>query len=183
MGGVPEALPREVTHRGPASSDAGKVVGRANANSAPALPATPPDERIPVLQLVAEQEKPPRRASTSAEQDACRDTWAAYVEAHVDRYGVEPVRNAKVSAAIKAFVRRVGGQEAPGIARYYVGHCSAYYARRCHDTGAMLADAEKLRTEWATQRQVTGVTARQQERAGTMLSVVNRILAERGATG
>jgi len=159
------------------------VVGRARANSAPAVPATPPDERIPVLQLVAEQEKPPRRASTSAEQDACRDTWAAYVEAHVDRYGVEPVRNAKVSAAIKAFVRRVGGQEAPGIARYYVGHCSAYYARRCHDTGAMLADAEKLRTEWATQRQVTGVTARQQERAGTMLSVVNRILAERGATG
>jgi hypothetical protein len=97
---------------------------------------------------------------------------------------VPPVRNAKVSSAIKAFVRRVGQDEAPDVARYYLSHCSAYYAKRCHDTGAMLADAEKLRTEWATKRQVTGVAARQQERAGTMLAAVNRILAERGeATG
>lgn len=45
----------------------------------------------------------------------------------------------------------------------------------------MQQDAEKLRTEWATQRQVTGVAARQQERAGTMRSAVDRILAKREA--
>lgn len=151
---------------------------------APDKPATAPAEVAPVLQLVVEAPKPRKqRAATSPEQEACRATWDAYTEAYADRYGVEPVRNAKVSASIKAFVRRVGHHEAPGIARYYLSHCSAYYAKRCHDTGAMLADAEKLRTEWATQRQVTGVTARQQERAGTMLSVVNRILAERGEAG
>ena len=129
--------------------------------------------------------KPPAKQqqaeSTSAEQEACRATWAAYADAYEQRYGVAPIRNAKVNAAIKGFTRRVGSDESPGVARYYLQHQDAFYARKCHDTGLMHQDAEKLRTEWATQRQVTGVTARQQERAGTMLSAVDRILAKREA--
>ena len=115
-------------------------------------------------------------------QAACRATWVAYSGAYLDRYGVEPVRNAKVNAAIKGFTRRIGADESPDVARYYVWHADAYYARKCHDAGAMLADAEKLRTEWATKRQVTGVSARQQERSGTMCNAVDRILAKREAT-
>lgn len=129
--------------------------------------------------------KPPAKQqqaeSTSAEQEACRATWAAYADAYEQRYGVAPIRNAKVNAAIKGFTRRVGADESPGVARYYLQHQDAFYARKCHDAGLMQQDAEKLRTEWATQRQVTGVTARQQERAGTMLSAVDRILAKREA--
>ena len=129
--------------------------------------------------------KPPAKQqqaeSTSAEQEACRATWAAYADAYEQRYGVAPIRNAKVNAAIKGFTRRVGSDESPGVARYYLQHQDAFYARKCHDAGLMQQDAEKLRTEWATQRQVTGVAARQQERAGTMLSAVDRILAKREA--
>ncbi len=121
-------------------------------------------------------------AKVSREQEACRATWDAYSDAYRDRYGVVPVRNAKVNAAIKGFTRRIGADESPGVARYYLQHADAFYARKCHDVGLMLADAEKLRTEWATQRQVTGVTARQQERTGTMRGVVDRILATRGVT-
>jgi hypothetical protein len=94
---------------------------------------------------------------------------------------VAPIRNAKVNAAIKGFTRRVGADESPGVARYYLQHQDAFYARKCHDAGLMQQDAEKLRTEWATQRQITGVAARHQERAGTMLSAVDRILAKREA--
>ena len=119
--------------------------------------------------------------SASDEQAACRATWAAYSAAYQERYGVQPVRNAKVNAAIKSFTRRIGADESPGVARYYLSHSDAFYARKCHDVGPMLADAEKLRTEWVTQRQVTGITARQQERTGTMRGVVDRILAARGA--
>lgn len=135
--------------------------------------------------LPAPKPKPPakqqRDESTSAEQEACRATWAAYADAYEQRYGVAPIRNAKVNAAIKGFTRRVGADESPGVARYYLQHQDAFYARKCHDAGLMQQDAEKLRTEWATQRQVTGVAARQQERAGTMLNAVDRILAKREA--
>ena len=135
--------------------------------------------------LPAPKPQPPakqqRAESTSAEQDACRATWAAYADAYEQRYGVAPIRNAKVNAAIKGFTRRVGADESPGVARYYLQHQDAFYARKCHDAGLMQQDAEKLRTEWATQRQVTGVAARQQERAGTMLNAVDRILAKREA--
>jgi hypothetical protein len=142
---------------------------------------TPAAEVRPALigELLPAGPEPP--GAPTAEQDACRATWLAYSDAYRERYGVIPVRNAKVNAAIKGFTRRIGADESPGVARYYLSHADAFYARKCHDVGPMLADAEKLRTEWATQRQVTGVTARQQERTGTMRGVVDRILATRGA--
>jgi len=153
-------------------------------------PATPMPAEVdsPAIDgelLPAPKPQPPakqqRDESTSAEQEACRATWAAYADAYEQRYGVAPIRNAKVNAAIKGFTRRVGADESPGVARYYLQHQDAFYARKCHDAGLMQQDAEKLRTEWATQRQVTGVAARQQERAGTMLNAVDRILAKREA--
>ena len=149
------------------------------------MPAEVDSPAIDGKLLPAPKPKPPakqqRDESTSAEQEACRATWAAYADAYEQRYGVAPIRNAKVNAAIKGFTRRVGADESPGVARYYLQHQDAFYARKCHDVGLMQQDAEKLRTEWATQRQVTGVAARQQERAGTMLSAVDRILAKREA--
>ena len=112
-------------------------------------------------------------------QAGCRATWAAYSDAYAERYGVRPVRNAKANAAIKGVVRRLGASESPAVAGFFVGHCDAYYTRRCHDVGLLQADAEKLRTEWATGRAVTSLAARQQERAGTMAGIVNEIIAER----
>ena len=149
------------------------------------MPAEVDSQAIDGELLPAPKPKPPakqqRDESTSAEQEACRATWAAYADAYEQRYGVAPIRNAKVNAAIKGFTRRVGADESPGVARYYLQHQDAFYARKCHDVGLMQQDAEKLRTEWATQRQVTGVAARQQERSGTMLNAVDRILAKREA--
>lgn len=156
-------------------------VEQASADVSSAASPTPAAEIVPAIDV---DFLPPGRrpsAALSAEQAACRATWAAYSDAYQQRYGTAPVRNAKTNAAIKSFTRRIGADESPGVARYYLGHADAFYARKCHDVGPMLADAEKLRTEWATQRQVTGVTARQQERTGTMRNTVDRILAARGA--
>lgn len=124
------------------------------------------------------------RSATAGSHDAalqagCRAAWLAYSDAYAERYAVPPVRNAKANAAIKGFVRRIGVTEAPDVARFFVGHCDAFYARRCHDVGLLQSDAEKLRTEWATGRAVTSLAARQQERAGTMAGIVGEIIAER----
>ena len=126
---------------------------------------------------------PPEKSGPDPEtelQAACRETWRAYSTAFFARYQTEPVRNAKVNSSIKGFVQRVGRSEAPHIAEFYVGHNDAFYIRKCHDPGQLQSDAEKLRTEWATNRKVTSITARQQERVGTMADTVAEILAERG---
>lgn len=97
-------------------------------------------------------------------QAACRETFKAYASAYWDRYQTEPVVNAKVRSLIKQFVQRLPHEEAPLVAAFYVGHQSAFYVRKGHDVGSMLSDAEKLRTEWATNRTVTDTQARQGDR-------------------
>ncbi len=90
-------------------------------------------------------------------QDACKATWRAYRAAFQNRYRTDPVRNAKVSSQIKQFVGRLGYEESPQVADFYVRHNDVFYTKKAHAVGLMLADAEKLRTEWATGRNVADV--------------------------
>jgi phage replication O-like protein O len=76
-------------------------------------------------------------------------TWKAYKDAYFIRYGVDPIRNAKVNGQIAQFIKRVPVNEAPHIASHYVKQ-NGFYADRMHPVDFMLKDAEKLRTEWAT---------------------------------
>jgi len=80
-------------------------------------------------------------------------TWEAYAEAYRTRYQVDPVRNRTVSAMLCKLVDKLGAEEAPLVAAFYVTHRSSWYAEKMHPVNLLLADAEKLRTEWATGRQ------------------------------
>lgn len=91
-------------------------------------------------------------------------TWDAYRDAYAKRYGEPPVRNATVNAKIAQFVSRVGIEDSPGVAAFYLTHNNSYYVQRMHPVGQMLQDAEKLRTEWVTGTRMTGQTAREVER-------------------
>lgn len=86
-------------------------------------------------------------------------TWDAYAAAYQGRYGVLPVRNATVNTQLANLVKRIGAEDAPQVAAFYVGHNSPFYVRRGHVVGALLADAEKLRTEWATNHRIDGGNA------------------------
>ncbi|CAJ4955565.1 Replication protein 15 [Burkholderia pseudomallei] len=105
-------------------------------------------------------------------------TWAAYSEAFVARYGVEPVRNAIVNSQMLHFVERVGVAEAPEIARFFVRHGNGYYVRRSHAVGLLLQDAESLRTQWATQRPVTATEAAMADRTATNANAFAPLIAE-----
>ena len=100
-------------------------------------------------------------------QAACRATWAAYSAAFTTRYSTSPVRNQTVNSQVKALVRRIGFEESPLVAAYYVGLNTAYYVRRGHQIAPLLADAEKVRTEWATNRPVTETRARQLDKTAS----------------
>lgn len=131
--------------------------------------------------ISAKPDQAERAEESSALLEASRAVWRAYSAAYFDRYGTEPVQNVKVRSQVKQFVARIGEAEAPLVAAFYVGHPDAFYTKKLHAFGNALADAEKLRTEWATNRTVTTISARQSERTGTNLAIFNEIMAERTA--
>jgi hypothetical protein len=91
-------------------------------------------------------------------------TWAAYRDAYARRYKTDPVRNAKINGQIKQLVKRLG-KEAPDVAAFYLTHNARFYVEKCHAIGNLLADAEKLRTEWATGRKITNTSAQQADKS------------------
>lgn len=115
--------------------------------------------------------KPRRKAESGP-------TWDAYETAYESRYGEKPLRNATTNSQMAQFIGRVPLDEAPAIATFYVGHQGAWYVQSMHSVAAMLRDSEKLRTEWATKRQVTRTQAQQADRTQSTLNVFGPLIAE-----
>ncbi|OBS07912.1 hypothetical protein [Acidihalobacter prosperus] len=116
-------------------------------------------------------ESPSTAPSTSREKpkSPASLTWEAYAAAYAQRYGAEPVRNAKTNGQCAHLVSRIGADEAPQVARWYVGQ-GGFYAQRCHPMDLLVKDAETLRTRWATNRPVDPAGRRRSddEVAGTL---------------
>lgn len=111
-------------------------------------------------------------------QSACRETWGAYCDAYFRRYQVEPKRNATVNAQIKQFVQRIGFEESPQVAAFYVFNNAAFYVKKMHSVGMLLAEAEKHRTEWATNKRVTDTEARQADKTQAIGGVFQELIEE-----
>jgi hypothetical protein len=62
-------------------------------------------------------------------------------------------------------VDRLGAEEAPLVADFFLTHNDQYYVKKMHPVGLLLQDAEKLRTEWKTGNRMLGTTAVQVERS------------------
>ncbi len=80
-------------------------------------------------------------------------TWAAYSSAYRARYHVDPIRNAAVNGQLAHLVARLGAQEAPLVAAYYLTRNDRWYVDCGHSTDALLRHWQKLRTEWVTTHQ------------------------------
>lgn len=104
--------------------------------------------------------------------------WNSYSDAYYLRYQSEPVRNAKVNGQMAQLVGRLGAQEAPHVAAFFVGHNSQLYVRDMHPVGLLLRDAEKLRTEWATNRQMTATKAQQADKTATNFGAFQGLIEE-----
>ena len=104
--------------------------------------------------------------------------WKAYSEAYAERYGALPVRNATINGLLANFVARIGADEAPDVARFFVGHKHSLYVSAMHAVNLLLRDAEKLRTEWVTKRQVTQTQAAMTDRTQTTLNAFAPMIAE-----
>lgn len=119
---------------------------------------TLPAAALPAAKLKAE----PVDEKETALQLACKNTWAAYSTAYERRYGAKPVRNQSVNSKVKQFVQRIGHEESPLVAAFYVDRVSdSLVVRRVHDVGLLLSGAEGYRTQWAAGSAMTGTRAQQ----------------------
>lgn len=144
--------------------------------------ANPDASRQPVavsLPPVAVNPPEPARKTRAAPADGKgRAVWEAYSAAYMNRYGVEPVRNATVNAKLAQLVDKLGAVEAPHVAAFYVRHDRQQYVVSKHGVSLLLRDAEGLRTDWATRHQTTEQEARQADKTASQGQTWHTLMEE-----
>ena len=73
-------------------------------------------------------------------------------------------------------MQRIGHEEAPGVAAFYLLNNSNWYVNKGHAFKSLLGDAEKIRTEWATGQTMTQTRARQIDQTQANSSVANEAM-------
>lgn len=116
---------------------------------------------VAAAQPTASQELVPLEVVTAKKpKTKTEETWRAYQDGYKVRYGVEPLRNAKVNAQLKQFCERVGYEDAPELMKFYLSINDFWYVKQMHTVGIALADAEKI---VAAYRRGSFVTKREAE--------------------
>ena len=87
--------------------------------------------------------------------------WNAYVSAYLSRYGVEPIRAAKVNSQLSTLIKTVGQDKAIKLASYYLTHNKPIYANNRHSVDLLLKDCAALHTDMMTGNQSFATTAPQ----------------------
>lgn len=123
----------------------------------------------------ASADVPPKKNQRAESKTAA--VWEKYSNAYYAAYGVDPVRNVKVNSQLAQLVDRIGEGEAPFVAEFYVTHKNSYYVRKMHSVDSLLADCEKLRTEWATNTKMTQTKAMQADKTQTNLDAFAPLIA------
>lgn len=160
------------------------AINREENGTAPADSLFPLTDSLNPVSLIPDSSVPPSADSpgkpdaTKKKEPDSAETWRAYSMAYFERYGTEPVRNATTNSLMAGFVKRIGKEESPHVARFFLSHNDAYYNRQLHSLKAMVNDAEKLRTEWATNMQMTSTRALQQDRTQTNYQAFNVLIEE-----
>lgn len=131
-------------------------------------------DHIPEPLTLTPTEKPKPVVTKGTAEKPSIAAWNAYEASYRERYGVSPVRNAKVNGQLARLVERLGA-EASVVAAFYVGHNNALYVRARHPVDLLLQHAEGLRTQWATGRKATTAEAREAERGDELRGQVERV--------
>lgn len=160
------------------------------ANAAPLGGQMPPPNHQLNHQLTVNEPPPP--ASQSVEkvkaipvdeqetelQAACKATWKAYSDAYLRRYKAKPVRNATVNTKVKNFVKRLGYEESPAVAEFYVDRVSErLVVQRMHDVGLLLSGAEGYRTQWIAGTAMTETRAKQADQSQSNFDAADEAMA------
>lgn len=103
--------------------------------------------------------------------------WTAYEEAYRTVYGVDPVRNQQANALMCRLVDKLGAEEAPAVAAFYLSHRNPFYVAKRHPPNLLVQDAEGLRTQWITGCKATRSEIKQAELKDDAREQVKRVEA------
>lgn len=123
---------------------------------------TVPKKRAPRVKVV----KPPSDPSL---------VWARYREAYVARYATDPVRNARVNGQLADLVRRVGVDDALGLAAFFLSSDNNWFVRNQHSVGDMLKNCEGLVVQMRRGQAYTEHQGRAQSDAGALRAQMERL--------
>lgn len=104
--------------------------------------------------------------------------WEAYSAAYTERYGVAPLRNAKVNSLLTQLVDLVGIDDAPAVAAFYLASNRQLYVAATHPLSLLVRDADALRTAWLTNRHATESEARMADRTQARGNVWDQVREE-----
>lgn len=107
------------------------------------------------------------------------ETWKVYCYGYERRYGVPPLRNAKVNGQLKQFCERVGYSEAPAIIAFYLTQNDFWYVKQMHTIGIALAEAEKITAAYRRGAMVTKREADYIDKTSSRNSFIDQILEVR----
>lgn len=124
---------------------------------------------------LARRQRSAQNPATSADDTA--SAWTAYARAFERRYGVPPIRNAKVNGQFAQLAKRLPHADIASVVEFYLGHNDAFYVRSAHPVGLLLRDAEKLHMEWLRGRKITSQDAKEAERIESNLEMWERVSA------
>jgi hypothetical protein len=85
----------------------------------------------------------PKKAAAKKEPAPTTASWEAYSAAYLNRYSIEPLRSAKVNAALSTIVKTVGAEKAPLVMAHYLT-LTGFYAECQHDIGILVRDLQKV---------------------------------------
>lgn len=107
------------------------------------------------------------------------ETWKVYAYGYERRYGVPPLRNAKVNGQLKQFCERVGYAEAPAIIAFYLTQNDFWYVKQMHTIGIALSEAEKITAAYRRGSMVTKREADYIDKTSSRNSFIDQILEVR----
>lgn len=89
--------------------------------------------------------------------------WTSYRDAYVRRYGVEPLRNARVNSQLSTLAKNVGLEDGEKLVEYYLSRSDAFYVNAKHPIDICLTQAQKLVVEMKTGRGMNMTQAKKLE--------------------
>ncbi|ORF28277.1 helix-turn-helix domain-containing protein [Snodgrassella alvi] len=128
----------------------------------------------------------PQKKTTQKKSQAKSDNvacWEVYVEAYKNRYGCEPLPNAKTWGQVAIFVRYVGKDIALALAKYFLSHNDSWFVKRRHDFGCLLNSYQQVLTDMQRGEQMTQTKARQADQTQSNYESANSAMAILKAKG
>jgi hypothetical protein len=151
-------------------------------NIADDLSVTAPDEVIEAeivdeMPYAKKTRKQPRGEKKAVKKDKglptpVTEAWRAYLEAFRGKYGVDPIRNARVMGQVKQFIDRVGQADAPDILRFYLQQHDRWTVQNGHTVGVALQQAEKLAAGYRGAKMMTEKEARRIDEKQTTANIL-----------